>query len=448
MADLFDVKVGGAGWHLTSHLIALAALFVACFAITGYITFRDDSVPGSALKDHDADLEDITADTLTLTGNATVGGVLSVTDTDGVNRSTKNTGRYYLEEYFSLPPALEAPTAVTQATNITTAVVSPTKYTIITTQATGALTATAWTSFTFTNTLITANSVVTAFIQDDAQDTAGTPGPLLQVADIAAGSCKLRLLNPDEAATTTAVLKIFVAVDPQVGVNQHLCAAGTNMTDALVAYSTTSAGLTITTAGADQDQAIIQPRTTTSQEGTTNGGAPTAWTGTLWGTENYTEWECMIRTNAIDNQKVWAGLKDTNDQLIATDDDQAFFKFQTDATNSESFTDFTKLHFVYSVGGTDYISQLPITVAANTNYHLKIEIDGARKAAIFVNGTQYNVTATAGSTGGTAVTAGTTRSLALTNDVDLKPYIGIEAGAAAAESLDVAYQAINRLIFE
>lgn len=66
MADLFDVKMGGAGWHLTSHLIAIAALFVACFAITGYISFRDTSVPGSALKDQDADFEDITADTISL----------------------------------------------------------------------------------------------------------------------------------------------------------------------------------------------------------------------------------------------------------------------------------------------------------------------------------------------------------------------------------------------
>lgn len=57
MADLFDIKVGGAGWHVTSHLIALVALFVACFAITGYITFRDDSVPDSALKG-DADTLD------------------------------------------------------------------------------------------------------------------------------------------------------------------------------------------------------------------------------------------------------------------------------------------------------------------------------------------------------------------------------------------------------
>lgn len=68
MADLFDMNVGGVGFHLTSHVIALAALFIACFAIAGYITFRNDSIPGDALKDHDANFEDVTADSLALGG--------------------------------------------------------------------------------------------------------------------------------------------------------------------------------------------------------------------------------------------------------------------------------------------------------------------------------------------------------------------------------------------
>lgn len=53
MADLFDVSVGGTGFHLTSHIIALAALFIACFAITGYISFRSNSIPDRALKNKD-----------------------------------------------------------------------------------------------------------------------------------------------------------------------------------------------------------------------------------------------------------------------------------------------------------------------------------------------------------------------------------------------------------
>ena len=159
-------------------------------------------------------------------------------------------------------------------------------------------------------------------------------------------------------------------------------------------------------------------------------------------------WETSIAIPAIDNIKVWAGLKLTNDQLVATDADQAFFKFQTDATVSEAFTDFTLLHFVHSIGGTDYISALPITVAASTIYHLKIMMDSDRKMSIFVNGVQYNITTTSGSTGGTAVTTGTTKSAAMTNDIDLIPYNGVEAGDGAAAAIHSHYVKMSRIINE
>jgi hypothetical protein len=229
-------------------------------------------------------------------------------------------------------------------------------------------------------------------------------------------------------------------VEVQRALNRNWEALGTNMTTALATFATTSAGILATTAGADQDQAILTPHLDT---------AATAWAGCLWGTENEVHWETSIMLPAIDNQNVWAGLKLTNAPELATDDDQAFFNFLTDADNSgQSFDDFTKLHFVYSVGGTDYISVLPITVAANTPYHLKMEIDSDRKIAIFVNGIQYNVTSTSGSTGGTAVTTGTTKSSALTNDVDLIPYNGIEANAGAAEALNTHYICMSRNVYE
>ena len=161
--------------------------------------------------------------------------------------------------------------------------------------------------------------------------------------------------------------------------NKQFEVLGTNMTTALCTFGTTIAGILVTTAGADADQAIIAPHLDTNQS---------SWQVNKWGTENSVEWECSVQLPAIDNQKVWAGLKLTNDQVVATDDDQAFFKFQTDATASEAFTDFTKLHFVHSIGGTDYISVLPITVAATTPYHLKIVIERDRKATIYVNGIQ------------------------------------------------------------
>jgi hypothetical protein len=228
-------------------------------------------------------------------------------------------------------------------------------------------------------------------------------------------------------------------VEVQRALNRNWEALGTNMTTALCTFATTGAGVLVTTATADQDQGILLPHLDT---------AATAWAGTLWGTENSVHFETSIQIPALDNQKVWTGLKLTNDQLVATDANQMFFKYQTDATNSEAFTDYTKWHFVYSIADTDYISQLPITVAVNTPYHFKIEVDSDRKAAIFVNGVQYNVTTTAGSTGGTAVTTGTTKTKALTDNIDLIPYVGIEAGAAAAEAVNVHYVACSRNVYE
>ena len=236
--------------------------------------------------------------------------------------------------------------------------------------------------------------------------------------------------NIDQAST----------VEVQRALNRNWEALGTNMTTALCTFNTTSAGVVATTAGADQDQAILTPHLDT---------AATAWAGCLWGTENQVHFETSIALPAIDNQNVWAGLKLTNAPELATDDDQAYFNFLTDSDNSgQDYTDFTKLHFVHSIGGTDYISVLPITVAATTIYHLRIVFDSDRKLSIFVNGQQYNVTSTSGSTGGTAVTTGTTKSAAMTNDVDLIPYVGIEANAGAAEAIHCHYVAASRIINE
>ena len=243
-----------------------------------------------------------------------------------------------------------------------------------------------------------------------------------------------------DLASQTLSVKVFKAGSTAVGKNNNFEVLGTNMTTALATRSATSAVVTLTTAGADQDQAILAPHLDSGQ---------TAWTGVKWGTENQVTWEALVRTSsAIDNQKIWAGLKLTNDQVVATDANQAFFKFQTDSTNSESFTDFEKLHFVHSIANTDYISRLPITVAASTNYHLKISFDSDRKLSIFVNGVQYNITTTSGSTGGTLVTQGNTKSAAITNDIDLIPYVGLEAGDGNAAVIDVSYCAISRLLFE
>ena len=239
-------------------------------------------------------------------------------------------------------------------------------------------------------------------------------------------------------------------------VNKDFETLGTNYTTALTTYPGTQAGILMTTATADQDQAILLPHLDTNQS---------AWAKVLWGTENQVEWECSINLAATDNQKVWAGLKLTNDQLPQTDADQAYFYYATDATNGQLIDNYAPWYFIYSVNGTDYLTNTGITVAADTNYHLKISIDSDRKPSVFVNGRQYSVTTSAitafdGSTSVTGTTqatiaanysaanANTQKGAAMKNDVDLIPYIGIENGAAAAEALNVHYTAISRHVFE
>lgn len=56
--------------------LVFVALLVAVLSISGIRNYPDDSIPGSALKDHDVDLEDIVADSITLTGDINMDGHL------------------------------------------------------------------------------------------------------------------------------------------------------------------------------------------------------------------------------------------------------------------------------------------------------------------------------------------------------------------------------------
>ena len=130
-----------------------------------------------------------------------------------------------------------------------------------------------------------------------------------------------------------------------------------------------------------------------------------------------------------------------------TDADQAYFKFQTDSDNSDSFTTFANLHFIYSIAGRDYITDLEIKVVQNTIYRLRIVINKARQVNVFVNEKHYSLTQTPGGSG-TTEPAVNKSSLAMNDNVYLIPYIGVETGASNAKSLDVFYQKISRALFE
>ena len=209
----------------------------------------------------------------------------------------------------------------------------------------------------------------------------------------------------DPNADDAAVLAAYVIA------NKDFEVVGTGATTDDVTFSTTTAGLLLTTDSSGSQQVIIAPHLDTNQS---------AWQVTKWGTENEVIWEAVVRTGAsIESVMFWAGLKLTNDQAIATDDDQVFFRFDTGVANWEA---------VYSVGGVaDNEVNTGIVVAINTNYYFRIEIDSDRKPHFFIDDDEVAV--------GTA----------LTNDVDLIPYVGVEGNA---KTLYLIKEKISRIIFE
>lgn len=211
-------------------------------------------------------------------------------------------------------------------------------------------------------------------------------------------------INADMASGTEATRE---PADPDFEV------LGTNGTSALSTFYA-EGGITFTTAGADNDQMILVPHLDTNQ---------TAWSNVTWGTDKETIWGAHISTgSAITAEIVWAGLKLTNTSTTATDDNQAFFRF-TPATNGGRW------QAIYSISGTDTAVDTGITVAASTKYRFRIAIDSARLARFYIN---EELVAT---------------STALTDAIDLTPYIGVAAtGAAAAKVIYIHSQSISRSV--
>jgi hypothetical protein len=221
--------------------------------------------------------------------------------------------------------------------------------------------------------------------------------------------------------------------------NRNFELVGHNAGTGDATFSIGYAGIQLQTDGADGDQVIIAPHLDARQ---------TAWSGVQWGTENQVEWECAITTSStITDYSFYAGLKLTNTPVYATDDDQAYFLFCTD-DDQGALTTNANLHFVYSNDGTDYITDLGIVAAASTTYRLRISIDSNRQVSVSVNDVQYGLV-TSATAGGATQSSTTTKSLALADDHDFIPYIGVQqmAGSKTAE-LVVHYQKISRVLFE
>lgn len=211
-------------------------------------------------------------------------------------------------------------------------------------------------------------------------------------------------LNADLDSTDEAV---------RVRTNRQFEIGGNNATSVLCTHNV-GGGVRLTTAGADGDEMILIGHLDANQTG---------WDDMTGDSSKEVHWETLIRTHAtlVTNTIIWAGLKLTSAEAVATDDDKVYFRYEDDVNSG-------KWEFVYSIGGTDVQDDTGIAVAAAENYHLRIVIDDQLIARGYING----------------VLVGT--STALTASKDLKPYIGVaDDGSTRAAYINIYGQTISRL---
>ena len=375
--------------------------------------------------------------TLDKNSNLRVNGVVSQSD-----------DRFELIEYFEKVPSLSRTDAsIIQSTDATTAVTLNAKYGVITMQAVD-LAATDTVEFTFNNDHIysTSSHVLVSLL--DGGTIADNAMINVMVHDVADGSCKIRVgTNGTDVASQS--FKLFFVIDPYITPNQNFVLGGNNAGGVQVSSNTgrepSFAGIKLVTGSTDNDFTVLTPRDAETEM--PGGVDSSAWSAVPFGTENKIEFSCAISTGStITDSAIWAGLKLTEVGTYATDANQAYFLY---ASNDDlgALTTNGNLHFVYSVAGTDYITDLGITVTASTVYNLRISFDENRKISVFVNNIQYGLVTTA-TAGGATQSVSTTRSLAMTDDVDLIPFIGVQTLTTSSRGIQIGFVKISRDLYE
>ena len=149
----------------------------------------------------------------------------------------------------------------------------------------------------------------------------------------------------------------------------------------------------------------------------------------------------VIFPSIATNFSFFAGLKLTATPLIATDNHQAMFCFGQASPLDASLPSTTNFVFAYSVGGTDYMTNLGLPVVADREYHLKFVMDKNRKIKVFINGVQFGLSSTSGTY---TATNNYDESAQLTNNVSLYPMAGLQLTSATKRSVVVNYISCSR----
>jgi len=226
--------------------------------------------------------------------------------------------------------------------------------------------------------------------------------------------------------------------------NQLFELQGTGKIDSGVDWGASRAGLLLTTDNSADDQQIIAPH----EDQGADSQYDSAWRGVLWGTENQVEWETAIMTTtSISSRGFWAGLKQSNTSTIDVDADQAYFTYCSDGSTFGTLAAAANWNFVYSINGTDYITDLGLAVATTTIYRFRISIDSSRQVSVFINDTQYGLTQTGGTTG-TVESDSRQKSVALKDGEDFIPYVGVQTLTTSSAYMYLFYEKISRILYE
>ncbi len=187
---------------------------------------------------------------------------------------------------------------------------------------------------------------------------------------------------------------------------------GTNMTSALVTWDT-EGGVKLSTAGADNDQAILAPHADVPLSA--HGAA-------IWQSDDEPAFECLLRTDALITAEIWAGMRETSAVLLVTDDDKYGFMYD-DQVNSGTWG------LATSIAGTDVVIDSGVTVVADTWYQLAAFVDDNRFVHWYIGvGLEPNLRFIASSA-----------SALTTAETDQNPFVGIQDNTGAAKLIRASW---------
>ena len=192
-------------------------------------------------------------------------------------------------------------------------------------------------------------------------------------------------------------------------VNRDFLLAGNNMTSALCTPED-NGGILLTPDGGNTDGCLIKPHATKIS----------SWTDVKWNSGKKLRFSTRIRTGAsITKFQVAAGFKLTDTTVPATDDDQVFFSKTYDETTWQ---------LISSNDGTDTKVNSGVTIAANSDYELIIEVGADRVPKFYINDAYVGKTA------------------ALKANTDYIPVIATlsSTGASTTKTLAIRYLACSR----